>query len=70
MRTITAYYNRASYNGFITVNVWDSADDMYPLFWHNKYQGYTLKEVKALVKDKVAQTLGDTKFKFEWRAQK
>ena len=49
----TGYIRRTAYNGYITVDVWDRDDDMYPVLFHQKFEGYTLPEIKRIIRDKL-----------------
>lgn len=55
MDTITVYIDKKAYNGFITVNVWHSKDQMYPLLWHKKFLDYTIPEIKKIIKNRIAE---------------
>lgn len=57
----TGYIRPHAYNGYITVDVWDSHDDMYPVMFHQKYQGYTIAEIKKHIRDR----LGVARMKWE-----
>ena len=54
MDIITVYINKRSYNGYITIDAWHSKDQQYPLLWHNKFLDYTIKEIKDIVKNRIA----------------
>lgn len=55
MDTVTVYLDKKNYNGFITVNVWHSKDQQYPLLWHNKFMDYTIPEIKKIIKNRIAE---------------
>ena len=49
----TGYIRHKAYNGYITVDVWDDRDTMYPVLFHQKFQGYTLPEIKRIIRNKL-----------------
>lgn len=57
----TGYIRPQTYNGYITVDVWDEQDDMYPVLFHQKFQGYTIPEIKRIIRNK----LGVARMKWE-----
>lgn len=49
----TGYIRPASYMGYTTVDVWDERDTMYPKLYHQKFQGYSIPEIKRIIRDKL-----------------
>lgn len=58
MVTIDVYYARRKHDGAIIVKAWDKRDSMYPVFYNNQYIGYTLTEVKQLVRERLRKIYG------------
>lgn len=61
-KTLEVNYRKHPVNGGIVCNGWDSVDTMCPVFYHNLYQGYTLAEVKQLIKEKYSDRYKHFKF--------
>lgn len=71
MHNITAYISDKAYSGYITINVWDDKDGMYPLLWHQKFMDYTIREIKQKITEMVKNKLGESvKFKITWEKQR
>ena len=67
MQKFTAYYEY-QLNGYINVNVWPyDVSSMYPEMWHQKFDGYSLDEVKSIIEDKLKQKYN--KVKVFWERQ-
>lgn len=49
----TGYIRRAAYTGYITVDVWDERDTMYPALYQQKFSGYTIPEIKEIIRGKL-----------------
>ena len=71
MHNITAYMSYKAYSGYITINVWDDKNDMYPLLWHIKFMDYTISEIKQKITEMVKDKLGEgVKFEITWEEQR
>lgn len=52
----TGYIKPTKYTGYITVDVWDNKDSMYPVLYNQKFDGYTISEIKKYIRDKLGVT--------------
>ena len=53
MAVIDVYYAKRIHDGAYIVKAWETKDSMYPLLFNNQFIGYTLTEVKRLVREKL-----------------
>lgn len=68
---IDVYFSRRTHDGAYVVQAWDSKDSMYPALYNNQFIGYTLTEMKQLVRKKIHEKYDKyyDRIAFHWHDQ-
>lgn len=71
MLHVDVYYARRVHDCAYVVKAWGSDDSMYPLLFNNQYIGYTLTEVKRLVRKRIHEKYDkySKRIAFHWHDQ-
>lgn len=59
MITVDVYCERRLRDCAYVVKAWDTKDSMYPVLYNQQYLGYTLKEVKQKVRERLTEIYKD-----------